>query len=203
MWRRIGSVLVCLCFCFVLRCSIFSPLPSVLSSQIPLYTHGQVPIPWIPYLTDKSPGAIEQALTSHPHIAEAAVVGIPDALKGHLPFAFVTLSTHPHPTPAVPSEQLFSEVQKLVREQIGAIASLGGMLQGKGMIPKTRSGKTLRRVLRELVENATHGEFDKAVQVPSTIEDADVVDVARAKVKEYFREKGKDVHRAPEVRAKL
>jgi propionyl-CoA synthetase len=58
-------------------------------------------------------------------------------------------------------------------------------------------------VLRELVENATHGEFDKAVQVPSTIEDADVADVARAKVKEYFMEKGKDVHKAPEMRAKL
>ena len=95
-----------------------------------------------------STGQIEQAITSHPSIAEAAVVGIPDALKGHLPFAFITLSTHPHPDPAVPDEKLFNEVQKLVREQIGAIASLGGMIQGKGMVPKTRSGKTLRTVRR-------------------------------------------------------
>ncbi|OCK79204.1 acetyl-CoA synthetase-like protein [Lepidopterella palustris CBS 459.81] len=149
-----------------------------------------------------STGAIEQAVTSHPDIAECAVVGIPDSLKGHLPFAFVTLSTHHHPHPAVPDERLFREVQKLVREQIGPIASLGGMIQGKGMIPKTRSGKTLRRVLRELAENATHNEFEKAVQVPTTIEDADVVEVARAKIKEYFMHKGKDLHKAPEARAK-
>jgi propionyl-CoA synthetase len=77
-----------------------------------------------------------------------------------------------------------------VRKQVGAIASLGGIIQGKGMIPKTRSGKTLRRVLRELVENATKGEYEKEVSVPSTVEDASVVDVARAKIKEYFEEVG-------------
>lgn len=71
------------------------------------------------------------------------------------------------------------------------------------MIPKTRSGKTLRRVLRELVENAVHGEFEKEVQVPATVEDASVVQVAREKVREYFQEKGKELHRATEQRAKL
>jgi propionyl-CoA synthetase len=94
-------------------------------------------------------------------------------------------------------------VQKLVREQIGAIASLGGMIQGKGMIPKTRSGKTLRRVLRDLIENATHDEFDKEVSVPSTIEDQEAVQVAREKVREYFKVRGKDLHKATEARAKL
>ena len=131
------------------------------------------------------------------------MVGIPDALKGHLPFAFVTLSIPDHPTSAVPSEVLFKDVQKSIREQIGAIASLGGMIQGKGMIPKTRSGKTLRRVLRELVENAVHGEFDKEVQVPATVEDAAVVEVAREKIREYFEKKGTDLHKATEARAKL
>jgi hypothetical protein len=63
------------------------------------------------------------------------------------------------------------------------------MIQGKGMIPKTRSGKTLRRVLRELVENAVHGEFDKEVQVPATVEDASVVEVARAKIKSISRKR--------------
>jgi propionyl-CoA synthetase len=148
-------------------------------------------------------GAIEQAITTHPSIAEAAVIGIPDALKGHLPFAFVTLSTHDHPDGVVPDERFANEVQKLVREQIGAIASLGGMIQGKGMIPKTRSGKTLRRVLRDLIENATHDEFDKEVSVPSTIEDAEAVHVAREKVREYFRVRGKEMHKATEARAKL
>lgn len=148
-------------------------------------------------------GSIEQAISSHPTIAECCVVGIPDALKGHLPFAFVTLSTANHPTSAIPSEKLFAEVQKLIRTQIGAIAALGGMVQGKGMIPKTRSGKTLRRVLRELVENGVHGEFEKEVQVPATVEDGSVVDVARQKIAEYFKEKGGDLHKATETRAKL
>ncbi|KAF2005837.1 acyl-CoA synthetase/AMP-acid ligase-like protein [Amniculicola lignicola CBS 123094] len=150
-----------------------------------------------------STGAIEQAITTHPEIAEAAVVGIPDALKGHLPFAFITLATHHHPNPAVPNQKLFKEVQLLVREQIGAIASLGGIIQGKGMIPKTRSGKTLRRVLRELIENATHGEFEKNVQVPTTIEDVEAVEIAKKKIKEYFDERGKHIHKAIEVKAKL
>lgn len=77
------------------------------------------------------------------------------------------------------------------------------MVQGKGMIPKTRSGKTLRRVLRELVENAVHGEVEKEVQVPATVEDAGVVEVARVKVREYFEGGGSRRHRATEGRAKL
>lgn len=131
------------------------------------------------------------------------MVGIPDQLKGHLPFAFITLSTHQHPDAAIPEDRLANEVQQLVRDQIGAIARLGGMIQGKGMIPKTRSGKTLRRVLRELIENATHEELDKEVAVPSTIEDKEAVEVARAKVREYFGLKGKELHKPAEARAKL
>jgi propionyl-CoA synthetase len=131
-------------------------------------------------------GSIEQAILSHPAIGEASVVGIPDALKGHLPFAFITLKQSGGNIPARPSAELFDSVNRLVREQIGAIASLGGMIQGQGMIPKTRSGKTLRRVLRELVENGTRGEFEKEVAVPPTVEDRGVVEVARGKVREYF-----------------
>lgn len=115
----------------------------------------------------------------------------------------MTLSTSTHPASAIPSAELFNEVQALIRNQIGAIASLGGMIQGKNMIPKTRSGKTLRRVMRELIENAVHGEFDKAVQVPATVEDPSVVEVARGKVREYFKEKGEQLHKATEVRAKI
>ncbi len=150
-----------------------------------------------------STGTLEQAITSHPLVTEACVVGIPDALKGHLPFAFVTTSTFSaanSPPTHDDDEKLFAEIQNLVRSQVGGIASLGGMIRGRGMIPKTRSGKTLRRVLRELVENAVHGEFDKEVSVPSTVEDASVVGVARDMVKDYFKVKG-DKHAA--VKAKL
>ncbi|KAI1502778.1 AMP-binding enzyme [Biscogniauxia marginata] len=149
-----------------------------------------------------STGSIEQAITSHPLVAEASVVGIPDSLKGQLPFAFITLSVPDHPTSAIPDAKVSDEVQRQVRKQIGGIASLGGIIQGKGMIPKTRSGKTLRRVLRELVENAVHGEYEKDVQYPATIEDVSVIQVARAKVREYFDQKG-GTHKAIEERAKL
>ncbi|RSL66986.1 hypothetical protein CEP54_003500 [Fusarium duplospermum] len=137
-----------------------------------------------------SSGSIEQAIASHPLVAEACVVGIPDSLKGQLPFAFVTLSLRDHPENAVPNQELTKEIQKLVRGQVGAIATLGGIIQGKGMIPKTRSGKILRRVLREMVENAVHGELAKEVTVPSTIEDSSTVEVARSKVSEYFQKMG-------------
>lgn len=148
-----------------------------------------------------SSGGIEQAISTHPDVAECCVVGIPDAIKGHLPFAFITLSTPEHPTSAVPSPELTSEIQNLVRKQVGAIATLGGIVQGKGIIPKTRSGKTLRRVLREMVENAVHGEFDKDVSVPSTVEDSSVVVGAKKKVREYFEAKGGS-HKAIEQRVK-
>lgn len=130
------------------------------------------------------------------------MVGIPDALKGQVPFAFITLSTPEHPASAVPDTKIADEVNALVRSQVGAIATLGGLVQGKGMIPKTRSGKTLRRVLRELLENAVHGDFDKEVQVPSTVEDAGAVEVAKAKVKEYWEIRGNE-HKSTEARAKL
>lgn len=155
-------------------------------------------------MTNPSAGAIEQAIASHPLVAEACVIGIPDSLKGQLPFAFVTLSTADHPTSAIPDPQLFKEIQTRVRTQVGPIASLGGIIQGKGMIPKTRSGKTLRRVLRELVENTVHNEEEKQVNVPSTIEDASVVEVAKGKIAEYFAAAGSK-HGAVEgmVKAKL
>ena len=58
-----------------------------------------------------------------------------------MPFAFITLSTPTHPTSAIPNIDLEKDIQGLVRKQIGAIASLGGIIQGRNMIPKTRSGE--------------------------------------------------------------
>ncbi|KAK5652470.1 hypothetical protein OQA88_10514 [Cercophora sp. LCS_1] len=144
-----------------------------------------------------STGTLEQAITSHGDVTEACVVSVPDELKGHLPFAFVA-TAHDDFDEGV----LFREIQGLVRSQVGTIATLGGMIRGRGMIPKTRSGKTLRRVLRELLENAVHGDFDKEVSVPSTVEDASVVDVARAEIRKYFEREGRK-HAAIEQKAKL
>lgn len=144
-------------------------------------------------------GAIEQAISSHPRVAECCVVGIPDELKGQLPFAFVVLTGGDRRESVIPDPQTAQEIQSLVRKQVGAFASLGGIVQGRGMIPRTRSGKTLRRVLRELVENGVHGEFSKEVAVPSTVEDAAVVEVARTRIREYFEESGRK-HKAIEGR---
>ncbi|KAK5081477.1 hypothetical protein LTR70_008548 [Exophiala xenobiotica] len=139
-----------------------------------------------------STGAIEQAILSSEGIAAACVIGIPDPMKGHLPFAFVEPAnvSSSEEMPATAPKELFNDVNQQVRNQIGAIASLGGMIQGRGMIPKTRSGKTLRRVLRELIEHGVEGNFDKEVNIPPTVEDKAVIEVARERVKLYFREKG-------------
>lgn len=147
-----------------------------------------------------STGAIEQSILSHDAVGEVSVVGIPDQLKGHLPFAFIQLSPHSPLAestdmffPANPPRQLFNEINTLVRTQIGAIASLGGIIiakPGQVIIPKTRSGKSLRLVLRELMENAVQGNFSKKINVPPTVEDPRVVENARVRVIEWFDEKG-------------
>lgn len=109
-------------------------------------------------------GAIEEAISSHPAVAECCVIGIPDEMKGSLPFAFVVTYS--------PQDEniLFAEIQKEVRSQQGSISSLGGIIsakQGENLIPKTRSGKMLRRNLREIVENYASGDIEKAVQTPA------------------------------------
>lgn len=172
------------------------------SSVVDSLTQPDIPNTYI-LTTFISQGTLEQAITSHPFVTEACVVGIPDALKGQLPFAFVLTSA----SCTLGDDQLLDEIQKLVRTQVGPIATLGGMIRtestAKPIIPKTRSGKTLRRVLRELLENGVHEEFEKTVSVPSTVEDAGVVETAREAVREYFEAKGGSVHKAIEGRAKL
>jgi propionyl-CoA synthetase len=125
-----------------------------------------------------STGAIEQAISSHPSITEAAVVGIPDAMKGHVPFAFIAIPD--------PPADLLKDLNSRLRHSIGPIASLGGFIASPGIIPKTRSGKTLRRTLKEILENASNGDFNKEPSYPSTIEDATVVGKAKEAVREYF-----------------
>ena len=92
---------------------------------------------------------IESALVAHPKVAEAAVVGRPDDLKGQAISAFVTLDHGQKP-----SEELRQELRKWVAKEIGALARPDD-LRFTQMLPKTRSGKIMRRLLREL---ATTGE---------------------------------------------
>jgi len=80
---------------------------------------------------------IEQVVASHPFVSECCVVGLPDEMKGHVPFALVTRASSKKAQEANPQD-LFAAVNKLVRQDIGSIATLGGLACGR--LPKTRSG---------------------------------------------------------------
>ena len=92
---------------------------------------------------------IESALVAHPKVAEAAVVGRPDDLKGQAIAAFVTLEDG-----LEPSEELKQELRQWVAKEIGALARPDD-LRFTQMLPKTRSGKIMRRLLRELATTGT------------------------------------------------
>ena len=106
---------------------------------------------------------VESALVAHPKVAEAAVVGRPDELKGQAISAFVTLESGNEPSP-----QLKDELRSWVAKEIGALARPDD-LRFTEQLPKTRSGKIMRRLLREL---ATHGEIKGDT---TTLEDFTVI----------------------------
>jgi acetyl-CoA synthetase len=106
---------------------------------------------------------VESALVAHPKVAEAAVVGRPDELKGQAISAFVTLESGYQP-----SDELKDELRKWVSKEIGSLARPDD-LRFTEALPKTRSGKIMRRLLREL---ATHGEIQGDT---TTLEDFTVI----------------------------
>jgi len=95
---------------------------------------------------------IESALVAHAKVAEAAIVGRPDELKGQGIVAFVTLHED-----AQPSEELNAELKKWVAKEIGALAR-PDEIRFTQMLPKTRSGKIMRRLLRDVAENRPLGD---------------------------------------------
>ena len=108
---------------------------------------------------------IESALVAHPKVAEAAVVGYPHDLKGQGIYAYVTLRISEEP-----SEELRRELVSWVRQEISPIAS-PDLLQWAPGLPKTRSGKIMRRILRKIAAN----EHDALGDV-TTLADPGVVD---------------------------
>ena len=106
-----------------------------------------------------STGEMEQVVATHPSVAECAVIGVPDELKGQVPLAMVVLKAGDER----PDEDVSAEIVALVRDRIGPVAALRQVVV-VGRLPKTRSGKILRAAMRGLAEGA-------AVEVPSTIED--------------------------------
>ncbi|MDX7987303.1 acetate--CoA ligase [Xenorhabdus sp. 12] len=108
---------------------------------------------------------IESALVAHPKIAEAAVVGIPHHIKGQAVYAYVTLVHGEEPTP-----DLYTEVRNWVRKEIGPIAT-PDILHWTDSLPKTRSGKIMRRILRKIASGDTSNLGDT-----STLADPGVVE---------------------------
>ena len=118
-----------------------------------------------------SSGQIEEVLCDHPSVAESAVVAVPDDLKGHVPVGLVVLKTGQQ----LPEEQIEREIVAAVRKRVGAVACLHQVIV-VARLPKTRSGKVLRNVMRAMAEGKTH------IPVPPTIEDASVLHEVHTKL---------------------
>lgn len=111
-----------------------------------------------------STGAMEQVLAGHPAVAECAVIGIADPLKGQRPAGYVVLKAGAEIT----EEELAAQLIASVRESIGAVADFKDVKIVEGL-PKTRSGKILRKTMRQIADGEEY-------KVPSTIEDMGVLD---------------------------
>lgn len=114
-----------------------------------------------------STAEMEEIVASHHSVAECAVIGINDELKGQIPLALVVAKSGEE----IEHFQLQHEVVHLVREQIGAVASLRDVVVVQ-RLPKTRSGKILRKMMRSIADG-------EQFQVPSTIDDEAIIDEIR------------------------
>ncbi|MDP4505288.1 propionyl-CoA synthetase [Nonomuraea turcica] len=116
-----------------------------------------------------STGAMEEVIAAHPDVAECAVIGVADQLKGQLPMGFVVLKAGAERDP----EELERELTALVRERIGPVAAFRRAVV-VARLPKTRSGKILRATMRDIADGNPY-------TMPSTIEDpATLPEIAEA-----------------------
>jgi len=116
-----------------------------------------------------STGEMEEIVAKHPDVAECAVIGVADSLKGEVPLGFVVLKAGVQRN----HEEIIAEVKQMVRKEIGAIASLKDVLI-VNRLPKTRSGKILRGTMRKIADGQPY-------TVPSTIDDpATLQEIAEA-----------------------
>jgi propionyl-CoA synthetase len=119
-----------------------------------------------------STGSMEAVLASHAAVAECAVIGVADPMKGQVPRGFVVLKAGVETDP----DEVGRELVALVREEIGAVAAFKDV-SVVGGLPKTRSGKILRKTMREIADG-------KDAVVPSTIEDSEVLDALRPSLRD-------------------
>lgn len=114
-----------------------------------------------------STGSLEAVVATHELVAECAVIGVADAIKGQIPKAFVVLKSGAQ----IDAEELRKQIVALVRKEVGPVAALNEVVMVPGL-PKTRSGKVLRKTMRGIADG-------KHVDIPSTIEDASILDLLR------------------------
>ncbi len=115
-----------------------------------------------------STGAMEEVLASHPDVAECAVIGATDALKGQLPLGFLCTNAGTDR----PDEEIIAECVKLMREKIGPVAAFKHAVV-VDRLPKTRSGKILRGTMVKIADNADY-------KMPATIDDPAILDEIEA-----------------------
>ncbi|MEM1437281.1 MAG: propionyl-CoA synthetase, partial [Pseudomonadota bacterium] len=122
-----------------------------------------------------STGEMEEVVAAHPAVAECAVIGRSDADKGQVPFALLVLKDGAN----LPAETLRAELTREIRARIGAFANFREALILE-RLPKTRSGKILRKTLRALTDQASGAlDQDAEIAIPSTIDDPAIIDEVR------------------------
>jgi propionyl-CoA synthetase len=110
-----------------------------------------------------STGGLEEILARHPDVAECAVIGVHDDLKGKVPVGFAVLKAGANRG----TQELVAELIQMVREQLGAIASFKRAVVVE-RLAKTRSGKILRGIMRSLADGESY-------KIPSTIDDTTIL----------------------------
>jgi propionyl-CoA synthetase len=115
-----------------------------------------------------STGGMEEVIAAHPDVAECAVIGKADALKGEVPLGLVVLKAGTDRS----EEEIVSELIAMVRERIGPVASFKSA-RVVNRLPKTRSGKIVRGTIKKIADGVDY-------QIPATIEDATVLDEIKA-----------------------
>ena len=123
-----------------------------------------------------STGGMEEVLSEHPDVAECAVVGIADSLKGHVPCGFVVIKNNVSRTNA----EIEKELIQMVRDQIGPVAAFKKAFVIQ-RLPKTRSGKILRGTMSKMIDGEEY-------KIPATIDDPAILD----EIKQVVDERGMD-----------
>jgi len=131
-----------------------------------------------------STGRLEEVINEHPSVAESAVVGHFDEIRGDCPVAFVILKGKDNQIDCNTRDKLIREINEKVRSDVGPIARLEGVIFVH-RLPKTRSGKILRGTIRKLVDGETE------VKMPATIDDPATIDHIRELTQEWLEAKKK------------